>query len=91
MPDEIVLTLPRLDPERVGAALAKQAAAFVREPENLAGFSGELLLPLIVFRGCRPPLVPFLAVALMGYAGGRMAWRSYKNLEVIAQAARDDA
>lgn len=88
--------LPGLDPEKIGGAVARAAAAYVRDPENLAGFSGSVLLPVLVISrgGRRLPFLPWLMLALMGDAAGRLAWRSYKNLEIIAQAhqpAPDDA
>ena len=79
----------RLDPEKVGAALARGAAGFLADPENLAAVAGATLLPLIVFRH-RPPLLPWLAVALLGDRAGRMAWRTYANLDTLAKAAASE-
>lgn len=76
----------RLDPERIGSAVGRAAAAYVREPENIAAFSGSVLLLALVSRGRRMPLLPALMISLMGNRAGVMAWRSYKNLETIAQA-----
>ena len=91
-PEHILhLRLERFDAEKFGAGVARQAAAAIRNPEFMAGLSGEVLLPLIVFRGRKVPLVPFFVVALMGFAGGRMAYRSYRNLEILASAAKADA
>lgn len=84
---EHLLHLPiRLDAEKIGAALAHEAAAFLRDPENLAAVAGATLLPVIVFRH-RPPLLPWLAMALIGDRAGRMAWRTYANIETLARAA----
>ena len=81
------LRVPRLDPERIGGAVARGAVRLARDPEFLAAAAGGTLLPLIVFRGRRPPLIPWLIIALLGEQAGLMAWRSYTNLQVIAQAA----
>jgi hypothetical protein len=88
-PRAIPAALLRLDPERLATGIARGAVQCFREPENLARFSGATLLPLIVFRGRRPPLIPWLIVALMGDRIGVMAWRAHKNLETIARAAAD--
>lgn len=77
--------------EDLVAKIASSAVRMLRSPENLAGLSGSLLLPLVVFRGRRPPLLPWLVVALMGEYGGRMAWRASQDLRVIAQAAQETA
>lgn len=87
MPDEIVVTLPRLDAEQVAARIARLTVAYFSEPENVAGLSGSLLLLLAIFRGRHAPFPAMLIVSCMGQAGGRMAYRSYKNLEILAQAA----
>jgi|SRR5450755_996615 hypothetical protein len=84
---EHLLHLPRLDPERLATGIARGAVQYLREPENLAAVTGATLLPLIVFRGRRPPFIPWLIVALMGDRIGVMAWRAHKNLETIARAA----
>jgi hypothetical protein len=85
------LGMVRLDADKIGAAVARSAVAFLREPENLAALSGATLLPLIVFRGRRVPFLPLFIVSVMGEVGGRAAYRSYRNLETIASAAKSDA
>jgi hypothetical protein len=91
-PEQLLhLRLYGLDADKVGAAVARSAVAFFREPENLAALSGATLLPLIVFRGRRVPFLPLFIVAVMGEVGGRAAYRSYRNLETIASAAKPDA
>ena len=87
---EHLLHLPaRIDAGEIGARIGRAAAAYVRQPATVAGLSGNILRPLIVFRGRKVPFVPYFIVALMGEAGGRMAWRSYKNLETIARTASE--
>jgi len=73
--------------EDLAATAARAAVAWLAEPENIAGTSGAMLLPLLVFRGRRVPLIPFFIAALMGDQVGRMAWRASRNLQVIAEAA----
>lgn len=85
------LQLQGFDPERIGGVMARTAAAYFRDPENIAGFSGSVLLLVLVSRGRRIPLVPALMISAMGQGAGRMAWRSYKNLEIIAQAHQPPA
>lgn len=77
--------------EDLAGKIAGSVVRTFRSPENLAGLSGSLLLPLIVFRGRRPPLLPWLAVAIMGEYGGRMAWRAGQDLRTIARAAEANA
>jgi hypothetical protein len=77
----------RLRAEELAGMAAQSAVRFFREPENLAGLSGAVLLPLLVFRGKRVPFLPFFLVSLMGEQAGVMAYKSYRNLEVIAQAS----
>lgn len=77
--------------EDLASKIASNVVRTFRSPENLAALSGSLLLPLIVFRGRRPPLLPWLAVALMGEYGGRMAWRAAQDLRTIARAAEANA
>lgn len=84
MADELVMRLPGRDEV---SSVAVAVVRFYAEPENLAGLSGAMLLPLTVFRG-RVPFLPFAIVALIGWAGGRMAWRACENLDIIAQAHR---
>lgn len=86
-----LLGIRGLDIERIGAVAGRQAIAYFSDPENLAGLSGSVLLLLAVFRGRGPRLIPALIVSGMGQAGGRMAYRSYKNLELLAQAASGPA
>lgn len=83
------LNLPRLSLEQAGALAGRIMADTVSNPELRAGFCGAVLLPLLVGHSRRIPFVPLLILSLMGEAAGIMVWRSYKNLEVIAQAARD--
>lgn len=73
--------------EELAGDIGRSAVRYLRDPENLAALSGATLLPLIVFRGRRVPFLPLFLVALMGEQGGRVAYRSARNLEVIAQAA----
>lgn len=79
----------RLDihPEDLAAKIARGVTAHLRDPENLAGLSGAVLMPLIVFRGRRVPFIPLFLVSLMGEQAGRLAYRSSEHLRVIAQAA----
>lgn len=89
---EHYLHLPaKLDAGDLSAAVARGLVGYFSEPENLAGISGSVLLLLIVSRGRHMPLIPALMVSGMGQLGGRMAYRSYRNLEIIAQAAQAQA
>lgn len=87
---DLVLTL---DPQDLAATTARAAVRFFSDPENLAAVSGATLLPLMVMVVARKPLplMPWLILALMGEGIGIMAYRSYKNLEIIAAAAKADA
>ena len=88
---ELRLTLP--DPGDLASTAARAAVRFFSDPENLAAVSGATLLPLMVMAMARKPLpfLPWLVLALMGEGMGIMAYRSYKNLEIIAAAAKADA
>lgn len=86
-----IISLRGLDAGDVGAKVGEAAVAFFREPENLAAITGATLLPVIVFRGHRPPLLPWLLVALMGDRIGRMTYRASRDLQTIAKAAATDA
>ena len=87
---ELMLTL---DPQDLAATGARAAVRFFSDPENLAAVSGATLLPLAFMAMTRKPLplVPWLILALMGEAMGIMGYRSYKNLEIIAAAAKTGA
>lgn len=84
---EVRLALP--DPADLASLAARGAVRFFSDPENLAGVTGATLLPLAFMVAARKPLpfLPWLMLALMGEGMGVMAWRSYKNLEIIAAAA----
>ena len=70
--------------------VGRSALAWVRRPENLAGLTGAVLLPPLVFRGRRPPLIPWLIVSLAGDQMFRMGYRAQRNLQAIADAAALD-
>ena len=87
---EHLLHLPvRLDAGDIGSVVAQKMVEILREPENRAYLAGSVLVPLMVFRGKNVPLIPFMVVGFIGAHASRMAYRSYKNLEIIAQAAQD--
>lgn len=91
MPDEEtrkgLLVALDLDTGELAAQIGRSVAQAFSDPEKLSGMAGALLLPLIVARGRHLRFAPLFLLALMGERAGLLAYRSYKNLEVIAQAA----
>lgn len=78
-----------LDPEELAGKVARGAVTILRDPEALSGVAGAVVLPLIVFRGHKVPLLPLFVICLIGQQGGRMAWRASRDLAAIARAATD--
>jgi hypothetical protein len=87
----LVLELEKLDAGEIGANIGRAVAGHLRQPENLAGLAGSVLLPMMVFRGARVPVPLLFLTCLAGEAAGRMAYRASRNLEILARAAQDDA
>jgi hypothetical protein len=67
----------------------KTAYAYVRQPENIAGLAGALIMPPLVFQRRRPPFLLFLIVAAAGDQVFRMGYRAQRNLQIIADSHAD--
>lgn len=85
---EIQLIMP--DWGQIIPEAARKAAQFYVQPANLSGLAGSVMLPLVVFRH-KPPLLPYLIMAAMGWAAGRMAYQASRDLHDLAVQARTEA
>lgn len=86
-PDRTVMGLALVNWDELVPEAARRVAEFYMQPINISGLVGSMVLPLVMFRH-KPPLVPYLFAALVGWAGGRMAYQATRDLHDLAEYGR---